>query len=103
MLGVLAAQREMGFADDGGAFGDLFAVLVHFFFVGFFTEIESDFVRVHFFGAAFLVGAELRTLWKIGEALEGDELGGGVVAGGSEIRHGAQNLFVGAGGLFVIG
>ena len=54
----------------------------------FAAEVHGVFVGVHVLGALFAgefdfgaLGAEFGAGWKIGQALEGEELGGGVAAG----------------------
>lgn len=64
--------------------GDLFAVSVHVEFVGEFFEIE--------FEALF---ADLGAFGKIGEALESEELGSGLIARFGEVESGLQNGVVG--------
>ena len=93
--GRRGAVFEGFFAEGGVAFGELKVAFGGLFFVGLFAEVEGDFVGVHFGSAAFFglgalfagefdfgaLGAEFGAGGEVGEALEGEELGGGVAAG----------------------
>jgi hypothetical protein len=81
VVGFIDAVIECFFAEGGVALGELEVALGGLFFVGLFAEVQGDFMGVHFLGAGFFVGADFGAGGKIGQALEGEELGGGVVAG----------------------
>ena len=102
----MLSEFEVGFAEGGVAFG-----------AGFFAEVEGDFVFVHLLVAfgfglvtfGFLLGAlffgctEGSAFGKIGEALKVEELGGGIFAGGGEVRDGTENGGVRFGEGFIFG
>ncbi|MGZ8940471.1 MAG: hypothetical protein ACXW32_14800 [Limisphaerales bacterium] len=74
-------------------------------------------MRLHRFQPIFALALELQALGlnfghliaqgraggEIGEALEGEELRGGVIAVGGKVRGGAEDLFVSVGKFFVVG
>ncbi len=78
---------------EGEAFvGDVFAL-----------SGKIEFAGVHFDSTLFFENAEFGAGGEIGEALELDELGRGVVAGGGEIVGGLEDRLADMGGAPLVG
>lgn len=81
------------FAEGEALGGEVLAVGVVFFFQGGAVGVEGELVGVFFFGELFpaqsellFAKGELLLKWVVGDALQGCELGGGVVVADGEVE-----------------